>query len=108
MPQLVREQLLALRGARREATGAEDDVVADREGVRVDGVRGLLRGGVGVHAHAAEVVTEARLHRRPRRLVERLTGRAKHFVDDRRRVVETDVLRLRCRSPTSDPSSRSY
>src|SRR5438067_363768 len=37
-----------------------------------------------MHAHAAEVVAEARLHQRPRRRVQRPARRAQHLVHDRR------------------------
>src|SRR5262245_49853102 len=52
-------------------------------GQRVDGAGGLSSTGVGMDAHAAEVVPEARLHERTRVHVERFAWRLQHIVDNR-------------------------
>jgi hypothetical protein len=54
--------------------GAEEDILADGEGVSLEPL-GCGRGlAVGVDADRAEVVPEARLHEAPHARVERMAG----------------------------------
>jgi hypothetical protein len=80
--QLVRHQPLPIARPRRVLPGAEDHVAPD--GVS-QGVHGLSRLGgprVGVDAHRAEVLAEARFHKSTGRGVERPARRAQHVVDN--------------------------
>ncbi len=84
MSQFVREQPAALRGSGIEAPKAENDVVSNCVGMSVERPSRHLCVLIRMHAHTAEVVSEARLHKGASRQVEGLTRRAKYFVDDRR------------------------
>ena len=82
MRQLVRQKLPPLARGRREAAGAEDQILADREGVGSNALR--RRGGlrIGMHPDAAEIMPEPRLEIGSCRGIERLAGRAQYLVDD--------------------------
>ena len=86
MGELMGEQRASGLRMRREGAAAEHDVVADGVGARVDGARRLRRAGVRVHAHAREVVAEARLHEGACRRVQRTAARRHDVVDDVRRL----------------------
>jgi hypothetical protein len=82
---LVREQPVARVRPRREAAARENDVGANCERFRRNGVRRPRRSVVGMDAHGAEVVSESGLHGRPGPWVERPAGRAEDVVHRRRR-----------------------
>src|SRR5450432_3152928 len=62
-------------------------VVANRVSEGVDGSRGFGRARIRVHAHLAEVMTEAWLNECPGGGVEGLSGRAQDIVHQRRNAV---------------------
>jgi len=82
--QFVGDQASPRAGARRVLPRPEDHIAPHRVRQRVHGSRRLSRPGIGMHAHPAEIVAEARLHEGPRLRIERLARRAQHFVDNRR------------------------
>jgi hypothetical protein len=65
--QLVRQQVKPGARLGRIAAGREGDIAAERVGVGVDRLRGGVRAGVVVDAHAREVAAEARLEVGPQR-----------------------------------------
>src|SRR5678815_5522055 len=81
MSQLMGEQLSAGRGSRPVVSRAENNLRANGVGQSIYCMSGFVGAGVGMHAHFAEVVSEARLHDGPCRSVEWLAGRAQDFVD---------------------------
>jgi hypothetical protein len=70
--QFVSEESLPVLALQRRCVGSKDDVLADRERPRVHETRGSRGGSAGVHSHAAEVMTQAGLHRSPHGRVEGL------------------------------------
>ena len=60
--ELVGDQLLPALRHRVERPRTEEDVLADREGLGVDGRRGVDRDGIGVDAHPREGHTELGVH----------------------------------------------
>ena len=60
--ELVRDQVLARRGARVVCALVEVDVAAGGEGAGVDALRGVGGGAAGVDLHAAEIGAEPGLH----------------------------------------------
>ena len=62
--------------------GPEDDVLPDGVGPRVHGLRRFGCPGIGVYAHPAEVMAEARLHECASGGVQRLARRPQHFVNN--------------------------
>src|SRR5216683_1633135 len=81
--ELVRQQAPAGRGRWVVAASAKDDVVAEREGRRVDSGRGGGSAGVIVDTNTREIDTEARLHHTPRLRLKRASWRRERFVDVR-------------------------
>lgn len=76
------EQLLAGRVSRPVVSRTEHNLWADGIGERIYGMSGFVCDGVGMHAHFAEVVSEARLHDGSCPGVKWLAGRAQNFVDE--------------------------
>ena len=98
----MRDQLLPPPGLWPVLARAKHNVRPKTVRVRVDLLRRACRRLIGMHAHAAEIVAEARLHESARRRIERLAGCAQHFMHRRRCAVG----RPRSSSPR-DPVSRS-
>src|SRR5262245_16419683 len=99
MGQFMGEQLSAGRGSWPVVSLAEDNLRADGVGQSIYCMSGFAGAGVGMHAHFAEVMSEARLHDGPCRGVEWLAGRAQDFVDkgwrsDPAQVASADPLHL--------------
>ena len=86
MRQFVHQQPAAIPAARREFALREHDVLSDRVGVRVHGICGARRRGVGMNTDAAEIVPEAWLHRGAGRGVEGLARRIQRGLDHRRKM----------------------
>ena len=82
--QFVGEQMPARVASRRVLPGPEDNVAADRIGAGVDWPGGLRCFGIGVNPNAREVVPEARLHKAPVFVIQRLAGPGEGFVNDGR------------------------
>jgi hypothetical protein len=82
--QFVGEQSSPTAIARRILVRTKGHVVADGVGRRIHRPRRLSRPRVGMDAHAAEVMAEARLHEPARRHVQRPAGGAQHLVDNGR------------------------
>ena len=82
MCQFVRQQAISRCGLRGVFTCGKHHIVPHRVCQRIDRSRRLSRLPAGVHAHPAEIVAEARLHERACGRIERLAGRAQHFVHD--------------------------
>ena len=77
--QFVRQQPPPLRGIGMPAARAERDVPPDGPRLRTRIPRAAFRRGVGVDAHAAEIVPEACLHRAAGLRGQRLARLAQHF-----------------------------
>ncbi len=74
MRQLMRKKATAGLSLWRIFVGAEHDVAASRKGARADRGRGIGRPRIYMHAHPAEVMSEARLQERACSCVQGLTG----------------------------------
>jgi hypothetical protein len=79
--QLVREQPLAFCCSGRIPAGTEHDMLARGIGVRLNGLSRFSGRRVGMDAHAAEVMTKARLEEGPSCCVERLAGGAQDMIE---------------------------
>jgi hypothetical protein len=82
--QLVRYEMLARACARLIMARSEDNVAAHRVGQRAYFTRALSRTRIRMHAHVAEIVTEARLHKAARRLVQLFAARLQDIDDGAR------------------------
>src|SRR5437867_1958783 len=93
--QLVRQQLLPARAGWAVLTLAEVDVAAGGEGAGAELLTELVGLGVGMHAHAAEVGAEARLHECACRFGQRAAAAAscRDAPFDRRAGVEAAGMR---------------
>src|SRR5215469_1233384 len=69
-----------------KASGVEDKLVTNGIGQGIHGSRRIRRFVVGVNAYATEIMSEARLEERAGGSIERLAGRPKHLMHDRRGV----------------------
>ncbi len=70
--QFVRDERVPFCGMRRKLTAAKGDVVAEREGARVESVGGAFGLSARMNADPSEVMAEPRLEPRPGRGIERL------------------------------------
>src|SRR2546429_7975913 len=85
MYQLVRKHALARVAVGRELIGLEDDIVADRVGVRLDRTRRLGRLSIGMDPDVAEVSAQAGFHKSAGIPIERRpAARADNVFDERR------------------------
>lgn len=75
--QFMGEQFAAFAGFRAELPGGEMNLVADREGARLQLLVQLRGAGVGMDAHGAEIGAEARLHELPQLGRQRLAARCR-------------------------------
>ena len=82
MRELMGDQLSTFARSGREPAVTENDVVAHRVGLGIHVARRLLRGGVSVDPHSAEIMPEARLEIGPHRRIERPARGAQHVVHD--------------------------
>src|SRR5688572_21385160 len=104
MSELVRQQLAPGRRRRSVAATAEHDALPDGVGVRAD-VGGRRRcSGVVVNSDASEVCSEARLHERTCRSIERTSWGAEYPLDTRRQCA---AGRGACRTPLQSQSLAS-
>jgi hypothetical protein len=78
---LMREQLVAIGRARREASGGKADLMPARErlGAQRSGSPGA--GGVGVESDVTQVGAEPLFHRRTERSAEQMSAAGKHATD---------------------------
>jgi hypothetical protein len=80
MGQLMGQELPARTRRRIEPPGGKGNPGTDGVGGRANGSGGLRSRAVGIYAHSAEVVPEARLKIGSRRHVEQLPWRARHLM----------------------------
>lgn len=81
--ELVRQHPAAVVGLGTVLVGLEHDVAAHGVRVRLHGLRRLRGPAVGVEPHVAEVVAQAGLHERLRRLLERASPAGREDILDR-------------------------
>ena len=89
MRQLVRQQALTPRRRGLIAALVEHNVLPHGVSERVDGACRLRRVIVGVNAHTAEVVPEARFHERARARIQWPARRLQRIMHDRRHMSDT-------------------
>jgi len=87
MNQLVREDTTSRTCSRSIVTLSEYNITPNCVRQRVHRACRLRRLRVSVHSHLAEVVAETRLEERAGRTIERLAGRAQHFMYNRRNLI---------------------
>jgi hypothetical protein len=72
-----------------KTSGPEDKLMTNGVGQGIHGSRRIPRFVIGVYAYPTEIMSEARLEERAGGSIERLAGRAKHVMHDRRGVTAT-------------------
>src|SRR6266436_10367825 len=94
--QFMGQQLLSRCSPRRILLRGENYIRSDCIGECIDSSCGFSGTRIGVDANSAEIMAKTRFHEGAAGRVERLTGRAQHFVNDRRnsRIVPSSDLRV--------------
>src|SRR6185312_4781621 len=87
MSQFMGQDAPADRRIRGVVGCAEDDIVSDGIGDRMDLLRGIRGALVRMHSHGTEIVSESRLEKGPSLAIQRLAGRSKDIFDGRWHVI---------------------